>query len=502
LRFKFGILDFLKTAHLFVLTLVSSSCSFKPDLDAVKAQLSPYKTPAITSVSPAQLFTGGQTAVTITGKNLDVGVSVLIGNKPCNIQIYGDGTSLTCTAPAHLEGSYAVEVSTPDGKTAASGVAYDEYALTKLSLVVGQLVFSDDETDGTFNQGACLGSEFLFEHNNLLYAAEFFGTHLRTVNVKTFTSRTILPQNVDTGIIEVATTDPVAPFTPTILEEKLDGFRCLTKDGNTIYFCPNSYSLMSLDLNNPTSPAKLLAGYTYYETDPFADADAYALADPRGYNKLKDQMIVAAFPRGNDMILVLEHVIAKISNFNSTSPNMSVIAGDDVDYDLIDGNNTTARFYGIEKAVLISDDLYLIDGYYSYSYYFIRKLNLADSNLPVSTVLGDIGNLMSLPYNELATDGAGAAAYINNSSSVIVRDGKILIADEFPGTDVFRVRSFDPTTNTISTLVSLKTHNQNQNVVGDITTRGKLSRYAVYGFYYLEQWGMAISTRWGLLRLN
>lgn len=82
--------------------------------------------PTVTSVSPSSGWTGGGTAVTITGTNFIVGATtVTIGGSAATGVTVAGTTSLTALTPAHAAGAATVSVTTVNGTgSLASGFTY------------------------------------------------------------------------------------------------------------------------------------------------------------------------------------------------------------------------------------------------------------------------------------------------------------------------------------------------------------------------------------------
>ena len=76
--------------------------------------------PTVTAISPNTGSTAGGTAVTITGTNFTGATSVTVGGVACTPYTVGSPTSITCTTGAHAAGTANVQVTTPNGTTAAN----------------------------------------------------------------------------------------------------------------------------------------------------------------------------------------------------------------------------------------------------------------------------------------------------------------------------------------------------------------------------------------------
>ena len=76
--------------------------------------------PFVTSVLPTSGITAGGTSITITGTDFTGATGVTIGGAACTNVVVVDATTITCTTPAGTAGAASVEVTTPNGSSAAN----------------------------------------------------------------------------------------------------------------------------------------------------------------------------------------------------------------------------------------------------------------------------------------------------------------------------------------------------------------------------------------------
>ncbi|MBI2605013.1 MAG: IPT/TIG domain-containing protein [Deltaproteobacteria bacterium] len=77
--------------------------------------------PTVASVSPASGKLAGGTTLTVTGTNFMSGATVAISGTPCTSPNVASATSITCTLPAKIAGSYSATVTNLDTQSAAGG---------------------------------------------------------------------------------------------------------------------------------------------------------------------------------------------------------------------------------------------------------------------------------------------------------------------------------------------------------------------------------------------
>jgi hypothetical protein len=463
------------TSIIFLLFQLSAffSCTLKPDLEAIEAQLTPYPAPVISGVEPSQLFTGGGTTVEITGENFAPGISVKINGSNCLVMSLTGTTQLQCLAPASAEGTFAIEVTGFDGKTDSDFVTYDKLAYSRLSLVVGKLTFPSTNADGFANNGDSKGASQMAVDGNYLYTVDYDGHKFKKINLSTFESETIVGTGVNSG---PDVTDP-NPLLAT-----LSNPQCLVKSGNIAYFCLSDRAIGKMDLSS--GAITVIAGRVP------ADSNTYAPGDPLGDNFY---LITHIFLL-NDMLYVIDWDV--IYEINLTTPAITAVAGTYNSGAMADGNGPAGTFDQMTAAELLGDKLYVFDED-SYGG-AIRKIDLGSGNFEVTTVLGDIADLPA--YGEESVDGVGNAATLNIVKSITTYGTKLMLADEFDG-DQVKIRIFDPATGEINTMKTILTAS-NKHILGAIDGAARIRAYQIRGIKYVENFGLLLGTSYGLLRLQ
>lgn len=92
------------------------------------ASFSPARVPLPTSVSPTGILTSGGTQITITGTAGSFGswvTGVTVGGTPATVVVVVNGSTITCTAPAHAAGPVNIVVTGSEGDAAPlAGLTY------------------------------------------------------------------------------------------------------------------------------------------------------------------------------------------------------------------------------------------------------------------------------------------------------------------------------------------------------------------------------------------
>ena len=101
----------------------SGSCQVTSNILNISVKL---PAPTVTSVAPPTGAVAGGTAVTITGTGFVSGATVTFGGTAATGVTVVNGTTITCTTPAHAAGAVTVVVTNPDTQTGtlASGFTY------------------------------------------------------------------------------------------------------------------------------------------------------------------------------------------------------------------------------------------------------------------------------------------------------------------------------------------------------------------------------------------
>jgi hypothetical protein len=107
--------------------------------------------PVVEGVAPAEGPTGGDTSVTITGRDLDGASAVTFGGTAATSLVEVSATELTATSPAHGEGQVDVTVTTPVG-------ASDAEAGDGFTYVAAPTSVSPPTISGTPVEGETLGA--------------------------------------------------------------------------------------------------------------------------------------------------------------------------------------------------------------------------------------------------------------------------------------------------------------------------------------------------------
>lgn len=447
-----------------------ASCVFKPDLEAIESQLMPFEAPTITSISPAQLFTGGGTQVEITGENFETGTSVKIAGSDCLIEKIIGNTKILCLAPSSAEGSFTAVVTGPDGRADSIGIAYDKLAYTNLTLVIGKLYSIAANDDGYFRAADSKGAAQMTYDSNYLYTSEYDGHKIKKIDLNTLNSLTLVGTGINEGTY-MSETNP--------LLFGLSNPQCLYKDGDLIYFCITGGEGIAT-YNLTTSEIKLVAGV--------ADDDTSLGAS---FNN-----IARIFVSENRLIIVDSYSI-KIKDLSVPSSPVVTVAGDDGINVMADGLGTAGTFEYLISAALIGDDLYVLDqSTYNFA---LRKINLAaGANYAVTTVAGDYNAFPG--YGVESTDGVGALATFNSPRGITVVDDKLIIADEFDYDSKFKIRMFDTATGAVTTSFTITT--ASQSVLGTLSDKARIRWYGVREIYYIENYGLLIGNEYGLQRLQ
>ncbi|MGZ3690426.1 MAG: IPT/TIG domain-containing protein [Pseudobdellovibrio sp.] len=457
--------------YLFSCMLLASnfSCVFKPDIEAIQAQLLPFKQPTISAISPTTLFTGGDTEVTITGENFDAGLTVSVGGKNCTLEKIVGKETVVCLAPQQVEGSYEVVVTGVDGRKATSGVAYDGLAFTKLSLMVGKLsyVTSVTDNDGYFSDGDSLGAVQMSYEAPYLYTSDFQSGRLKQTDLTTLYSKTLA--NTANNTLGAAFSDNY----------------CLVKTPTAIYFCITQYSIAKLDLSSNITT--LISG----QEDQLYPLDTGSNPLGNKYNFIK-----RIFLKGTDLYVVDKYFIGKIDLTNSL---FSILAGDSNVQVVADGNGVSATMYEVSDAALVDDKIYFVDDLNSYAY-TIRQLDISTSGTFAVNTL--IDNLLSPTDGSVsATDGIGAAASMNVVTGMTPYKDSLLVLEMDPDSN-YKLRQFNLSTHAISTLNYVIPSQNEATTLGLLSHHAKLPYYRIDGMYYIENYGLILGTRYGMLKIQ
>lgn len=434
----------------------------------------PYKTPVISDVQPATLFTAGGTVLTIDGENFNGGTTITVAGKECAILKLVGTTKLTCVAPSSADGTFEVVVTQLNGKEAKSAVAYDGLAFTTLGILAGRLVDPmGSNLDGYYTAADSRGASQMIYENNLIYSADSDGYKIKETNLATLYSKTLIASGYN-GTEDIAVLDPV--------DAVITSPTCLAKTGNIIYFCISDISIGKLDTS--TGVLSHIAGYLP------ADPASYSLPDPRGYTLDGVRQIYLS---GNSLIVVDRDTIKKI---DLVTPSLTTIAGTAGAGAIVDGAGAVATFDYISRSALINDQLY-VDDYVDYYTKVLRKVDLSSAgNYTVTTVVGD--PLVSIYYEDAASDGIGAAASLTDISGMTVYGEKLLLLDTYQNGN-YKIRLFDPASTEITTLFSIPA--TSNTVLGDISTKANM-HWNTRGILYITGYGLIFGNEYGLLRLQ
>lgn len=488
------------------------ACSMNPNLNAIRAMRDPYPAPIIKSIEPAVAFTGGGTTITITGENFLAGISFSIDGNTCQLTGNSSKTSASCIVPPHTPGNATVTATGFDGKSTTSTIQYDKLAFTYAALLIGDSLEQLPPNNPTADQaktidadssnlssappaGSTGATQFAFL-DNLLYSIDVYGYKLKSFNIKTNWSTTLVGSGVPLNGTDVILNagNPVDDFINT---EKA---ACLAMIGTTIYFCVDDVTIASINLE--TKKINLLPG-SYLASDPDAPSDYHpAFSQISAIYSYNDKLIV--LDKSKDIVQIVNPqtgavvTVAGDACHDPNNPNFYCVS--------LDGDNSISQFTQLSYGRVIGDNLYVLDTLDSGqddNSTLIRKINLKDTKYTTTTIAGTT----TLTKNAKTVDGINTNATFANISAITAVDNKLLLYEELSDRSSAKLRSFDLSTMTSSTLFTFQVTKPNIGQTyariypGALSNQFSTSIGSVTGIEYIENYGLVIGTNSALFRL-